>query len=243
MIPPSSLRLGCTQRTLHLSLPSSGAKLPGAHGVGATPPVGLKKPGAADVHSAALVRLVELECLPPGQGAGRTEPSTQNEPAIQSRQPTCPRAGWRLLALHRAHVALPLFGAALPGRHSWQLSALLLPGMGLAFPTGASQAGCVAFAAGGRIVGAGLTRRVRLTHCCGALGGTVSACRACGTGACTHHLAEAAGRARLTGGITAPLVAVLPRLQEMQLSGPAPLRALLYVPGLQTVGGWPASQK
>eukprot|EP00966_Prymnesium_polylepis_P334326 7389701-Prymnesium_polylepis.1 len=62
-------------------------------GVGATLPVGLKKPGALDVHSAALDRLVELEWVPPGPGIGSTEPCTQNELTIQSRQPTCPRAG------------------------------------------------------------------------------------------------------------------------------------------------------
>eukprot|EP00966_Prymnesium_polylepis_P239074 5529692-Prymnesium_polylepis.1 len=71
--------------------------------------------------------------------AGSTEPSTQNEPAKQSRQPTCPRAGWCLPGSHRAHVAVPLFGAALPGRHSRQMSALLLPGMGLALPGGQAR--------------------------------------------------------------------------------------------------------
>ena len=123
----------------HPWLPSSGAKLPAEHGVGAALPVGLKKPGAVNVHSAALVRLDELEYDPPGQGAGSTEPSTQNEPAMQSRQPTCPESGWRLPGSQRAHVALPLLGAALPGRQSWQTSAVLLPGMGLALPGGQAR--------------------------------------------------------------------------------------------------------
>ena len=121
------------------SKPQPSDTVPAAHGVGATLPVGLKKPGPVDVQSAALVRLDELEYDPPGQGAGSTEPSTQNEPAMQSRQPTCPESGWRLPGSQRAHVALPLLGAALPGRQSWQTSVVLLPGMGLALPGGQAR--------------------------------------------------------------------------------------------------------
>jgi hypothetical protein len=55
---------------------------------------------------------------------------------MHSRQPTCPRDGWREPDSHRAQVAVPLFGATLPGRHSRQSLALLLPGMGLALPRG-----------------------------------------------------------------------------------------------------------
>ena len=107
--------------------------------VGAMLPVGLKEPGAVEVHSAALVRLVELECLPLGQGIGSTEPSTQNEPETQSRQPFSSLAGWYVPGSHNAHAAVPLFGAALPGRHSRQTSAVVLPGMGLALPGGQAR--------------------------------------------------------------------------------------------------------
>ena len=124
---------------MHTLEPQPGDTVPAAHGVGAMLPVGLKNPGLVIVHSAALVRPVELECVPARQGAGKTEPCTQNEPSVQSRQLTCPCADCRLPGTHRLHMAVPFLGATLPGRHSWQSSALLLPGVGLAFPLGQAR--------------------------------------------------------------------------------------------------------
>ena len=80
-------------------------------------PVGLKKSGSVGVHSVALVRLVELECLPLGQGAGMIEPSPHNEPLTQNWQAVPPAMAWYLAASHRVHTLKPHPAATVPGAH------------------------------------------------------------------------------------------------------------------------------
>eukprot|EP00966_Prymnesium_polylepis_P080795 1871973-Prymnesium_polylepis.1 len=64
--------------------------------------------------------------------------------------------------------------------HTWRyrLVGTATAGDGICLTPRAPEAGCVAGAAGGRAVGAGLTRCVRLTHGGSALGCTVTTRRA-----------------------------------------------------------------
>jgi hypothetical protein len=79
------------------------------------------------VHSVALVKLVELECVPARQGAGRIEPSTQNEPDAQLSHAVFPAESWYLPGSQRVHASKPDPGATVPGAHS--VGAMLLVGL------------------------------------------------------------------------------------------------------------------
>ena len=73
-VPGSHLR--------HVPMFVLGATVPGPHGVCLVLPVDAKWPLSVGVHSAALVRLVALECEPYLQGSAAAAPSAQYEPGV-----------------------------------------------------------------------------------------------------------------------------------------------------------------
>eukprot|EP00966_Prymnesium_polylepis_P091824 2125631-Prymnesium_polylepis.1 len=182
---------------------------PAAHTSGFEAPIEHAKPRGQTSQDDTDARLLEFENRPEGHGTGCVAPASQYEPLTQSRQPACPCAGWRLPGSHRAHAAVPLFGVGTAAT-----------GDRAGFPACASKAGCVACTAGGRVVRASLARCVRLTHSGGALGGTITARRAHGTGTCTHLFAEATGLARNACGVAPPFVVVGARTAKNAALGP-----------------------
>lgn len=102
--------------------------------MGATEPVVQEEPFRQGVQCWAADKLGVLPKRPLGHGSGADAPSGQYDPISQASHAMLPRVLWNLPGLHREHVAAPLSRAMVPGMHSWQRAALLLPGIGFAFP-------------------------------------------------------------------------------------------------------------
>ena len=86
------------------------ATVPGLHGVCCVLPVGEKWPTSVLVHAPALVRLVELECVPSAHGSGALAPLGQYEPGLQATHFCSPSSAWYVPAAHLSHEALPSMG-------------------------------------------------------------------------------------------------------------------------------------
>ena len=93
------------------------ATVPGLQGVCCALPVGAKWPLSVGVHSAALVRLVELEYEPSWQGSGALAPNGQYEPGSQATQAVCSSWSWKVPAAHLSHAPMPERGVTVPGLH------------------------------------------------------------------------------------------------------------------------------
>ena len=119
----------------HVACPPTAAIVPGAHAVGATLPVGLKKPGSVSAHSAALVRLVMFEWRPSAQGSGADAPSLQKCPGVQLSHSVAPKALWCLPAGHLVQSACPVSALNVPGSQNAHEALLFAPTAALAFPT------------------------------------------------------------------------------------------------------------
>ena len=94
-----------------------GATVPGLHGVCLVLPVDAKWPLSVGVHSAALVRLVALECEPSLQGSAAAAPSAQYEPGVHGSLTSLPGLAWKVPASHLRHRPMLLLGATVPGLH------------------------------------------------------------------------------------------------------------------------------
>ena len=110
------------------------AYVPAAHGDGCSLFVPQLCPTVQLVHSAAALRLVELEKVPAGHGSGSAAPVEQNEPDAHSKHPNAPLDGWCVPAPQRVQVGRPSDSVKLPGRQSTHTEALLLPGTAFALP-------------------------------------------------------------------------------------------------------------
>ena len=137
--PASSWNVPATHLA-HEPVPTSGAIVPGLHGVGSAEPVEQNDPGRHVTQSSSEVigTLSALSVLfwkrPDGQGRGALEPWMQKLPPVHSTQAVLAEAAWYFPGEHRLQVPLPFAWAKLPGRQSTQKDASLLPGTGLAFP-------------------------------------------------------------------------------------------------------------
>ena len=85
--------------------------LPAAQGCEISDPSKQKCPSSQIVHSLGPPRLVAFEYLPVGHGNGAVAPSTQYDPATQSKQPVAPPAGWSLPGGQAAQSSRPLDAA------------------------------------------------------------------------------------------------------------------------------------
>ena len=76
------------------------------------------------MHSAALVRLVALECVPSLHGSGADAPIGQNEPGSQASHTSLPASRWTVPAAQLAQAPMLAAGATVPGLH---LVGMVLP--------------------------------------------------------------------------------------------------------------------
>ena len=70
------------------------------------------------MHSAALVRLVALECVPSVHGSGADAPSEQNEPGSHASHASLPASRWTDPAAQLTQAPMLALGATVPGLHS-----------------------------------------------------------------------------------------------------------------------------
>ena len=69
------------------------------------------------MHSAALVRLVALECVPSVHGSGAEAPAGQNEPGSHASHTSLPTSRWTVPAAQLTQAPMLALGDTVPGLH------------------------------------------------------------------------------------------------------------------------------
>ena len=106
----------------HSFCPATGCTVPGLHTLCASEPVEQEEPTGHAVHWPLLPRPDASLNVPSAHGSGALLPSSQYEPASQSKHAVCPLSFMNLPATHSAHSFWPSSGCTVPGLHSLWIS-------------------------------------------------------------------------------------------------------------------------